>query len=45
MLGPTGIGVLYGKYDLLTSMDVLNYGGGMNSFFESTEALTYPLSR
>ena len=34
MLGPTGIGVLYGKYDLLTSMDVLNYGGGMNSYFE-----------
>ena len=34
MLGPTGIGVLYGKYDLLSDMDVLSYGGGMNSYFE-----------
>ena len=34
MLGPTGIGVLFGKYDLLCDMDVLVYGGGMNSFFE-----------
>jgi len=34
MLGPTGIGVLYGKYDLLKEMDVLNFGGGMNAFFE-----------
>lgn len=35
MLGPTGIGVLYGKYDLLNEMDVLVYGGGMNAFFEA----------
>lgn len=35
MLGPTGIGVLYGKYDLLDKMDVLNFGGGMNAFFEA----------
>lgn len=34
MLGPTGIGVLYGKYELLNDMDVLTYGGGMNSYFE-----------
>ena len=34
MLGPTGIGVLYGKYDLLCCMDVLSFGGGLNSFFE-----------
>lgn len=34
MLGPTGVGVLYGKYDLLNSMDPLQYGGGMNQFFE-----------
>ena len=34
MLGPTGIGVLYGKYELLKDMDVLSYGGGMNSYFE-----------
>ncbi len=35
MLGPTGIGVLYGKYDLLKEMDPLTYGGGMNAFFEA----------
>lgn len=35
MLGPTGIGVLYGKYDLLNEMDTLKYGGGMNAFFEA----------
>lgn len=36
MLGPTGIGVLYGKYELLDKMVPTSYGGGMNSFFEST---------
>ena len=30
MLGPTGVGVLYGKYDLLCKMMPLTYGGGMN---------------
>ena len=35
MLGPTGIGVLYGKYELLNETDTLEYGGGMNAFFES----------
>lgn len=35
MLGPTGVGVLYGKYDLLENLDVLQFGGGMNAFFES----------
>lgn len=34
MLGPTGVGVLYGKYDLLNLMKPLNLGGGMNNFFE-----------
>ena len=33
MYGPTGIGVLYGKYDLLNEMVPLNYGGGMNVLF------------
>ena len=33
MYGPTGIGVLYGKYDLLNEMVPLNYGGGMNALF------------
>ncbi len=34
MMGPTGVGVLYGKYDLLCKMKPLEYGGGMNQFFE-----------
>lgn len=33
MYGPTGIGVLYGKFDLLDKMTPLNYGGGMNAMF------------
>ena len=33
MYGPTGIGVMYGKYDLLESMSPINYGGGMNATF------------
>ncbi len=34
MLGPTGIGVLYGRYDLLQELEPLKFGGGMNAFFE-----------
>ena len=34
MCGPTGIGILVGRYELLEEMDPLCYGGGMNSFFE-----------
>lgn len=30
MCGPTGVGVLYGKYDLLVKMKPCLYGGGMN---------------
>lgn len=41
MLGPTGVGVLYGKYDLLLKMQPVYYGGGMNQFFE--EDGTYEL--
>ena len=33
MYGPTGIGILYGKFDLLDKMMPLNYGGGMNAIF------------
>ena len=39
MLGPTGIGVLYGKYELLDKMEPIILGGGMNSVFECD--LTY----
>ena len=35
MCGPTGVGVLVGKYDLLKEMNPLCYGGGMNNFFEA----------
>ena len=31
--GPTGIGVLYGKFDLLKELVPLEYGGGMNAIF------------
>ena len=34
MCGPTGVGVLVAKKELLEEMDPLCYGGGMNSFFE-----------
>ena len=33
MYGPTGIGVLYGKFELLKKIIPLEYGGGMNAIF------------
>ena len=33
MYGPTGIGFLYGKFDLLDDMVPVTYGGGMNAMF------------
>ena len=33
MYGPTGIGVLYGKFDLLQEVMPRNYGGDMNAMF------------
>ena len=33
MYGPTGVGVLYGKFDLLKNLVPINYGGGMNAIF------------
>ena len=35
MCGPTGIGVLYGKKELLEDVEPLSYGGGMNESFDS----------
>ncbi len=35
MCGPDGVGVLYGKYDLLQKMDPIFMGGGMNARFYS----------
>jgi cysteine desulfurase/selenocysteine lyase len=43
MLGPTGIGVLYGKYELLKQIDPLLTGGGMNSRFETCGNVTYQI--
>ena len=34
MGGPTGVGVLVGRYELLEKMKPLCYGGGMNNYFE-----------
>ncbi len=45
MMGPTGIGVLVGKYDLLDKMDPLLTGGGMNEKYDlcgNIEYLTPP---
>lgn len=41
MCGPTGVGVLYGKYDLLNKMKSQNYGGGMNAIFNSDDSVEY----
>ena len=34
MLGPTGIGVLFGRRELLAETEPTTYGGGMNEVFE-----------
>ena len=34
MCGPTGVGVLYGKEELLNNIKPLIYGGGMNASFD-----------
>lgn len=41
MLGPTGVGVLYGKYDLLDKVKPFKYGGGMNVAFVSPKEIEY----
>ena len=40
MCGPTGIGVMYGKYSLLKQMDPLMSGGGMNARFNTCGEVT-----
>lgn len=37
MCGPTGIGVLYGKYELLNELEPINLGGGMNESFDNVD--------
>ena len=34
MLGPTGVGVLYGKYEFLNDLEPVRVGGGMNESFD-----------
>lgn len=41
MLGPTGVGVLYGKKKYLEMMRPFKYGGGMNSNFSSNKDVEY----
>ena len=41
MCGPTGVGVLFGKYDLLKKMKPLIVGGGMNGSFSSDGTVQY----
>jgi cysteine desulfurase/selenocysteine lyase len=40
MYGPTGVGVLYGKFDLLNSMDPYYLGGGSNARFDRCGNIT-----
>lgn len=39
MLGPTGVGVLYGKKALLENLEPINMGGGMNESFDSVDSV------
>ena len=36
MCGPTGVGILYGKYNLLMKMMPCTYGGGMNLEYDNS---------
>ena len=38
MFGPTGFGILYGKYKLLQKMSPIEFGGDMNDFVEKYES-------
>lgn len=41
MCGPTGVGVLYGKKELLLNTKPIIFGGGMNAYFESDSSREY----
>ena len=41
LYGPTGIGVLYGKHELLDKLDPYMQGGGMNASFEKNGDVKY----
>ncbi len=39
MCGPTGVGVLYGKKELLEELEPINLGGGMNESFDNVDEI------
>lgn len=41
MCGPTGVGVLYGKKELLEELVPINTGGGMNESFDNVNEVYY----
>ena len=41
MLGPTGVGVLYGKCELLNDLEPVRVGGGMNESFDTVDSVYY----
>lgn len=41
MLGPTGVGVLYGKEELLSKVKPTTFGGGMNISFDKENNMIY----
>lgn len=41
MLGPTGLGILYAKEEYLEKIKPIEYGGGMNQYFEVTGEVEY----
>lgn len=41
MCGPTGIGVLYGKQELLEELEPTRLGGGMNESFDDPSSMYY----
>ena len=41
MCGPTGVGILYGKEELLNNIKPLTYGGGMNASFDDNGIRIY----
>lgn len=43
MCGPTGVGVLFGRYKLLEQMDPFMSGGGMNARFDMCGNVSYVL--
>jgi len=39
MYGPTGLGILYGKKELLENLEPINLGGGMNESFDTPQQI------